>query len=209
MINKVVILLVLTFFISNSCNKNKKVLNEDYINLYPDKKIIKKQYYRYSTFDPFFPNDSLYSPIESSKNFPDRAKTLVNQLNFYDLRNFNAYINKNMGGEYNAYIYENNTPLYRIYLKIYKENDKRELSTNKEIENYFKQNKIGYKFLKNKPDNLSNYLLEMKNTKDSAFCVINSEVDLLKIYLTYNVKDTIRSLPTTAIRPFLGDVIEN
>ncbi|MGD1320229.1 hypothetical protein [Chryseobacterium sp. 2R14A] len=209
MINKTILLSALTFLVSSSCSKNKKVLEEDFINLNPNIHLIKKQYYRYSTFDPFFPKDSLYTPIEPSKNFPERAKTLVNQLNSYDLRNFNTYINKNMGGEYNAYIYDDNTPLYRIYLKIYKKNDKREFSTNKEIENYFKQNKIGYKFWKNKPDNLSIYLLQMKNKKDSAFCVVNSETSFLKIYLTYNVKDTIKSLPTNAIRPFLGDVMEN
>lgn len=110
---------------------------------------------------------------------------------------------------YNAYVYENNTPLFRFYTRIYKKGEKQVLSTNKEIENYFKQNKIGYKFLKNKPDNLSIYLLEIKNKKDSAFCVINSEVDLIKIYITSNAEDTLRSLPTNSFRPFLGDVMEN
>lgn len=91
-------ILSLFMFTLNCCNKNKKVLEEDFINLYPDKDVIKKAYYKYSLFDPFFPKDSLYTSIEPSKIRPNMSKTLINQFEFYDLRNFSAYIKKNMGG---------------------------------------------------------------------------------------------------------------
>ena len=56
----ILILLVVLFI---SCKEKKKAINEDFINLSPDKNLIKKQYNRYWTFNPFFPEDSLYTPI--------------------------------------------------------------------------------------------------------------------------------------------------
>jgi len=62
----ILILLIVVFF---SCKKKKNVIAEDFINLNPNKSIIKKQYNRYSTFNSFFPENSLFTPIISKKKY--------------------------------------------------------------------------------------------------------------------------------------------
>ncbi|MDV3928924.1 hypothetical protein CMT52_16835 [Elizabethkingia anophelis] len=116
-INFIAILLFLLGL--SSCNNNRKILDEDFVNLYPNKQIIKKQYYRYSTLDPFSPTDSLYSPIPPSKSNINRGKVLIVNYQSYDLRYFYKYIKKKMDGECNSYIYKNDTPLFRYYIKMY------------------------------------------------------------------------------------------
>jgi hypothetical protein len=192
-----------------SCNKNKKVLDEDFINLYPDTALIKRNYYKYSTIDPFQPNDSLFTPIEPSKSNPKRAKTLIKSSYSYDLQYFYKYIDDKMDGKYNDYLFENGNILYRYYLKFYKKNELQELDTKEKIENYFDVNKIDYFFLKKNKRDMLIYLLKKKNQEYPAYCVINSTRYILEIYLMYNAKDTVRSLSSQAVRPFLGVDIEN
>lgn len=59
-------ILILLSVVFISC-KEKKNLIEDFINLNPNKAIIKKQYNKYWTFNPLYPEDSLFTPIAKSK----------------------------------------------------------------------------------------------------------------------------------------------
>ncbi|MDV4026837.1 hypothetical protein CMT52_21180 [Elizabethkingia anophelis] len=92
---------------------------------------------------------------------------------------------------------------------MYKSGETKKFKSNKEVEHYFISNNIDYTFVTNESPNLFIYLLKRKESVDPAYCVISSEKDRLEIYLTYNVKDTIKSLPRQFIRPFFGANIEN
>ncbi|MGN7866978.1 hypothetical protein [Chryseobacterium sp. 22458] len=203
------IIISLLFIGLSSCNKNKKVLDEDLINLYPNKQIISKQYYKYSVFDPFYPNDSLYTPIAPRASDPKKAKALIKPLKFYELSYFYKYIKENIGKEYISYIYSNDIPVYRYYLKMYERGESKQFDTNKKIEEYFTKNNIDYKFVKKKPNNVSIYLLNKKNDTNSIYCTIISDSDWEKVFLTYNVKDTIKQLSYQSITPFFGSEIED
>ena len=127
----ILILLVVLFI---SCKEKKKAINEDFINLSPDKNLIKKQYNRYWTFNPFFPEDSLYTPIGKSKKRPNMPLGLIKGRDIYNLDNFYKYVKNNLDGNYTAYVYNHDKPLFRYYLKIYKDNQEQPFKTNKEIE---------------------------------------------------------------------------
>ena len=93
----ILILLVVLFI---SCKEKKKAINEDFINLSPDKNLIKKQYNRYWTFNPFFPEDSLYTPIGKSKKRPNMPLGLIKGRDIYNLDNFYKYVKNNSTEEY-------------------------------------------------------------------------------------------------------------
>lgn len=134
---------------------------------------------------------------------------LIKGRAIYDLNNFYEYVKNNLDGNYTAYIYNHNKPLYRYNLKIYKSNQKQSLGTYHEIERYFKENKIEYEYFNKENKKYTAFFLKNKNNKDTAFCYINSKQNLLEIFLTYNVKDTIKSLRDDVFRPFSGSEIEN
>ncbi|MDV3567964.1 hypothetical protein CMU71_13750 [Elizabethkingia anophelis] len=205
-INFIAILLFLLGL--SSCSNNRKIVDEDFINLYPNKQVIKKQYYNYSTLDPFSPTDSLYSPIPPSKSNINRGKGLIVNYKSYDLQYFYKYIKKEMGGTYTSYIYSKDIPVFRYYLKFYKKEELKKFDTNKKIEAYFKQKNIDYEFVKNKPNKISIYILKNKNAKP-IYCTIISDEDWENIYLTYNIKDTIKDLSSQSFRPFLASKIED
>ena len=200
---------ILTILLLASCKNNNKAIHEDIINLYPDKELIKKKYYKYSLQDPFSPNDTLYTPIEPSSKNPKMAKTLIKATNPYDLQYFNKFLTNEMNGNYNDYIIQNNTILYRYYFKHYENKDKKRITSKEDIENYLSENSINFDFIKSKDGNLYFYLLKRKEQLPSSYCIIKLHNDNLETSIIYNAKDTIRSLSLDALRPFLGSEIEN
>lgn len=200
---------ILTILLLASCKNNNKAIHEDIINLYPDKELIKKKYYKYSLQDPFSPNDTLYTPIEPSSKNPKMAKTLIKATNPYDLQYFNKFIRDKIAGEYNDYIFKNDTIVYRYYSKHYGKNDLKKIDSKEKIEKYFKNKSINYQFIKSNEDKNLIYLLKKKGQSSPVFCVIDSHDNILEVYLTYNSKDTIMSFSQKSLRPFRGSEIEN
>lgn len=192
-----------------SCKNNKSLLQEEPINLYPNKEIIKKQYHKYSLLDPFNPNLILYTPIEPSLNDPRKAKTLIKATDPYDLQYLNKYIRDEMNGEYIDYVFQNDTILYRYYSKHYKINETKEFDSKKKIEDYLLKHSIDFKFIKYNEDKNLIYLLKKKEQPFQSFCVIDSHDNILEIYIIYNSKDTIMSLSQKSLRPFRGSKIED
>lgn len=202
-------ILILLSVVFISCKEKKNFIDEDFINLNPNKAIIKKQYNRYWTFNPFYPEDSLFTPIVKSKKRPNMPLGLIKGRDIYNLGNFYKYVNNNLDGNYTAYVYNHDKPLFRYYLRIYKDDQEYPFKTTKEIEEYFKKNKIQYQYLKYETKTLPIYLLKSNYKKDDIFCVIdNSKTNILEILMTYNVSDTIKSLEFDAFNPFSGTEIE-
>jgi hypothetical protein len=199
-------ILILVYLIS--CKNNNKVIHEDIINLYPDKELIKKQYYKYSLFDPFFPNDSIYSPIEPRKNNQKMGKTLIKATEPYNTGELKRYIIAKLNGKYSSYISENNTLLYRYYFRHFEDDEFREFNSSKKIENYFVNNNIKYKLIKQK-DKTSVYILNRKENLPSSLCVVEFEDTNINVHITYDINDTIRHLAPKSLIPFRGSEIEN
>ncbi|MGD1320227.1 hypothetical protein [Chryseobacterium sp. 2R14A] len=200
-------ILVLSLF---SCKNNTSVvLQEEPINLYPNKELIKKKYYKYSLHNPFSTDDTLYTPIEPSKNNPKMARTLIKAVDPYDLQYFNRYIRDKMNGQYSDYVFKNDTIRYRFYTKHYKTNDLKKINSKEKIEDNFKNQSIKYKFLRFNEDKNLIYLLKKEGQSSPSFCVIDSHDNILEIHITYNVKDTIYHFPSKSLNPFRGMDIEN
>lgn len=96
---------------------------------------------------------------------------LIKGKNIYNLGNFYKYVNHNLDGNYTAYIYNQNKSLFRYYLKIYKDDQEKPFKTTKEIEEYFKKNKIQYQYLKYKTKTLPVYLLKSNNKNPDIFAL--------------------------------------
>lgn len=201
------VMLILVLFLF-SCKKNyKQKYQEETISLSPNISRIKENYYRYPLNKNLFPNYSIYSPIEPSKSNKEYGKTLIKSSNNHNYYYFFDFIKNNMNGEYSSYIFENKKLIYKNYIKIYSSVDFREKKLD-EIEKEFDSLKIGYKFLRKK-DNGYTFLLVKNNQKDSAFCFIQYNDNIYQVNLYYNVKDTINSLTTQSMKPFIGKKLEN
>lgn len=199
-------ILILVYLIS--CKNNNEVIHEDIINLYPDKGLIKKQYYKYSLFDPFFPNDSIYSPIEPRKDNQKMGKTLIKATEPYNTGEFKSYIIDKLNGKYSSYISENNTILYRYYFRHFEDDEFRKFNSSKKIENYFVSNNLKYKLIKQK-NKTSVYILNRKENLPSSLCVVELEDTNINVHITYDINDTIRHLAPKSLIPFRGSEIEN
>lgn len=200
--------IILLFVIGCKTNQ-EKALPEEAINLYPNLGLIKKEYKKYTLLHPFYPSDSLYTPIQNSKKNTNKAITLIKVTDPYDLQYFDKYLINKMEGNYNDYIIQNNNILYRYYFKHFKDVNEKKIKSKKDIENYFHKNQIEFNFIKSKGDSLYFYLLKRKAPLPPSYCIVKLHDNNLETSIIYNINDTIRTLSLDALRPFLGSQIED
>lgn len=81
-------ILILLSVVFISCKEKKNLIDEDFINLNPNKAIIKKQYNKYWTFNPLYPEDSLFTPIAKSKKRENMPLGLIKGRDLYNWRIF-------------------------------------------------------------------------------------------------------------------------
>ncbi|MGN7866976.1 hypothetical protein [Chryseobacterium sp. 22458] len=191
-----------------ACKSNNKLIKEDYINLYPQSITLEKEYYHYRDRFPYDDRYSIFSPIEPSKEDKKYAKVLIEAKLPYSYDILNKYIMNNMNGIYTSYLLENNKPIFRFYLKMFKNNDNEEFNTKEKIESYFQKNKIDFTFLKQNKEGNQAYLLKRNGYESPAYCLISAKKDKLEIYLTYNAKDTVQSLIRNSLSPYIGKKLE-
>lgn len=192
-----------------SCKKNTKQLySEDAISLSPNISEIKQNYYKYPLNKNMYPNYFLYSPIEPNKRNKELGKTLIKSNNNHNYFYFFDYIKKNMNGEYSSYIFDNNRIVYKNYVKIFENKNIENQRSLEEIKKQFEKSKIGFRFL-NKKENGYTFLIKNNSQKDSSFCYIEYSKELYQVNIYYNVKDTINSLTSQSLKPFVGNDLEN
>lgn len=202
-------LTLILFFVLFSCKKNsKQAYQEEFFSLSPNISNIKENYYKYPLDKDLYPNYYLYSPIEPNKNEKELGKTLIKSNNNHNYFYFFDYVKKNMNGEYSSYIFKNDNIIYKNYLKINNTENKNTEKSIDEIKKQFDSLKIGYRFLKKK-DGGYTFLLKNNSQKDSSYCFIHYKDNFYQVNLYYNVKDTINSLTTQSMKPFIGEEIEN
>ncbi|AZB24301.1 hypothetical protein EG339_06600 [Chryseobacterium bernardetii] len=210
---------ILTLFlliILYSCkNTDVKVIHDDLVVLNPDINEIKKGYYKYSTFNPSYPDYYLYSPIGPSRKEKGKAKSLIPEFDHFDYRIFYKYIKNNFNGQYEAYLVNNNTILYRDYVEIYKDEKERKFKALQDFENYFKQKKISFKVHKQKyfeDDGGTRFVFLLKKNDlktDSVYFSVFLTKEKMEASLFYNIKDTINAFPWISTTPYRGQKIED
>ncbi|KPH11698.1 hypothetical protein [Chryseobacterium sp. ERMR1:04] len=207
---RLIFLTLCSLLVLHACkNSNTKIIQKELIVLNPDAKAIKKEYHKYSTHNPFHPDYHLYSPIEPSKKEQGKAKILISIYDEYNFQHLKNYIRKN--GIYESYILNNDTILYRHFIKTYDKKESKRINNLADIQNYFHKNNIGFRLFKDKHNEGSGYtfLLNKNNIKDSALCTIFPKKDELEVYLYYNVRDTLKSLSRQSVNPYYGKEIED